>query len=582
MSYMDNLKYSDIENKRLNNIEKNYKRLMENYTPVNAIKYCEYLRNKDKHELVNNFECLYTVPAKGAWDIVDALFEELFIDKDYTTIDRLHESIQDYKQLCLENNQVSSMEYIDKTINLVKESYKPVLTNENMVSYIMESFIPTDDESLNESVKSYVESTVNALFPDGIDDNTIMENLSTMETIDNKVRKLAESYIATKETFKTPVYTTEDRDMGIRRLISGVPIGNLTKALRETTFKGDQDLANDIIDAAEIDHNKIIHSNKYEPELYNDLEDKVDSLIDLVKSSVHDKDDNITDELEEYKKTIESIIIDANKNKTSYNIWKENGEELLDSEDDTDEDVSDNDIIEAIDDLADMIEEDDVLLERVILEYQAHRKNLIDKYEVTKETIYPVLKSLDKIQTVLEDTGRNSLAGKVGRMKEKVARQVVSGARKTRDALEHGAVASQKAAEHVNNFVSSTVQKILDAPYKEKREEILKGGYKVKLTNLVKDGIRHGIAFAINPVLGAISVLSKVANDASVDMRVRREILQDLKMELKMVEEKIEDARSDGNKKEKYQLMRTKQKLENEIVRIENRIESRGTAERPE
>ena len=582
MSYMDNLKYSDIENKRLNNIEKNYKRLMENYTPVNAIKYCEYLRNKDKHELVNNFECLYTVPAKGAWDIVDALFEELFIDKDYTTIDRLHESIQDYKQLCLENNQVSSMEYIDKTINLVTESYKPVLTNENMVSYIMESFIPTNDESLNESVKSYVESTVNALFPDGIDDNTIMENLSTIETIDNKVRKLAESYIATKETFKTPVYTTEDRDMGIRRLISGVPIGNLTKALRETTFKGDQDLANDIIDAAEIDHNKIIHSNKYEPELYNDLEDKVDSLIDLVKSSVHDKDDNITDELEEYKKTIESIIIDANKNKTSYNIWKENGEELLDSEDDTDEDVSDNDIIEAIDDLADMIEEDDVLLERVILEYQAHRKNLIDKYEVTKETIYPVLKSLDKIQTVLEDTGRNSLAGKVGRMKEKVARQVVSGARKTRDALEHGAVAAQKAAEHVNNFVSSTVQKILDAPYKEKREEILKGGYKVKLTNLVKDGIRHGIAFAINPVLGAISVLSKVANDASVDMRVRREILQDLKMELKMVEEKIEDARSDGNKKEKYQLMRTKQKLENEIVRIENRIESRGTAERPE
>ena len=582
MSYMDNLKYSDIENKRLNNIEKNYKRLMENYTPVNAIKYCEYLRNKDKHELVNNFECLYTVPSKAAWDIVDALFDELFIDKDYTTIDRLHESIQDYKQLCLENNQVSSMEYIDRTINLVKESYKPVLTNENMVSYIMESFIPTNDESLNESVKSYVESTVNALFPDGIDDNTIMENLSTIETIDNKVRKLAESYIATKETFKTPVYTTEDRDMGIRRLISGVPIGNLTKALRETTFKGDQDLANDIIDAAEIDHNKIIHSNKYEPELYNDLEDKVDSLIDLVKSSVHDKDDNITDELEEYKKTIESIIIDANKNKTSYNIWKENGEELLDSEDDTDEDVSDNDIIEAIDDLADMIEEDDVLLERVILEYQAHRKNLIDKYEVTKETIYPILKSLDKIQSIYEDTGRNSLAGKVGRMKEKVARQVVSGARKTRDALEHGAIASQKAAEHVNNFASSTVQKILDAPYKEKREEILKGGYKVKLTNLVKDGIRHGIAFAINPVLGAISVLSKVANDAAVDMRVRREILQDLKMELKMVEEKIEDARSDGNKKEKYQLMRTKQKLENEITRIENRIESRGTAERPE
>jgi len=582
MSYMDNLKYSDIENKRLNNIEKNYKRLMENYTPVNAIKYCDYLRNKDKHELVNSFECLYTVPTKAAWDIVDALFEELFIDKDYTTIDRLYESIQDYKQLCLDNNQVSTMEYIDKTINLVQESYKPVLTNENMVSYIMESFIPTDDESLNSAVKSYVESTVDALFSEGIDENTLMERLDTIETVDNKVRKLAEAYQEpVKETFSTPAYTNEDRDNGIRKMISNVSIGKLTKVLRETTFKGDQDLANSIIDAAEADHNKIIHSNKYEPALYNDLEDKVDSLIDLVKSSIHDKDDNITDELEEYKKTIESIIIDANMKKTSYNIWKENGEELLDSEEDTEE-VDDRDIIEAIDDLVDMIEEDDIILERAILEYQSHRKNLIDKYEVTKETIYPVLKSLDKIQSIYEDTGRNSLAGKIGRMKEKVARQVVSGARKTRDALEHGAIASKKAADHVNNFVSSTVQKILDAPYKEKREEILKGGYKVKLTNLVKDGIRHGIAFAINPVLGAISVLSKVAGDASVDMRVRREILQDLKMELKMVEEKIEDARSDGNKKEKYQLMRTKQKLENEIVRIENRIESRGTDERPE
>ena len=581
---MNNLKYSDIENRRLNNIEKNYKRLIENFTPVNAIKYCEYLKTKDKHELVNNFECVYTVPAKGAWDVVNALFEELFIDKDYSTIDRLYESIQEYKQLCLDNNQVSSMDYINDAINYVQESYKPLLTNKNLVSYIMESFNPTDDEELNEKVKDYVESTVDVLFPEEIDDNEFEEKLASIESFDVEQRKMVAEFVEpVKKTFTNPIYTNQDRDMSIKRLISEVSIGKLTKLLRETTFKGDNDLANDIIDSAEIDHNRIIHSNKYEPALYNDLEDKVDSLIELIDNSKNDTEDTVVDELEKYKKTIESIIIDANMGKTSYNIWKENSDELLDlDDDDCEEECSDEDIINSIDDFADMLEDEDILIEKAITEYQIHRANLIKEYKVTKETIYPVLKSLDRIQYLYEESGRKSLAGQFGRMKEKMARQFVSNARKTRDALEHGVIASKKAAEHINNFVSSTIQKILDSPYKEKREEILKGGYKVKLTNFIKDGIRHGVAFAINPVLGAISVLSKVASDATVDMKVRKEILQELKNEVKMVDEKLEDARSDGNKKEKYQLMRTRQRLESEIERIENHIESRGTTERPE
>lgn len=50
--------------------------------------------------------------------------------------------------------------------------------------------------------------------------------------------------------------------------------------------------------------------------------------------------------------------------------------------------------------------------------------------------------------------------------------------------------------------------------------------------------------------------------------RAKERVIQELELELKMCREKIEDARSDGNRKAKYQLMRLEAQIEKEITRI--------------
>ena len=50
--------------------------------------------------------------------------------------------------------------------------------------------------------------------------------------------------------------------------------------------------------------------------------------------------------------------------------------------------------------------------------------------------------------------------------------------------------------------------------------------------------------------------------------KARNRVIQELELELKMTREKIEDARSAGNVKAKYELMRVENKIESEIMRI--------------
>ena len=187
MSYIDNLKYSDIAKARLTNIEYNYKRLMENYSPINALKFCEYLRKKDKYDLVNNFECVYTVPSKSAWLIIEALIDELFIDKDYSSINKIQESIADYKQLCLDNNQVSTMEYIDESLKKIKESFEKITTEENTVSRVMKMYQPSNNEVIDNAVKTLVESEVYILLNE--DSEEFADRLSKIEDSEKKLEK---------------------------------------------------------------------------------------------------------------------------------------------------------------------------------------------------------------------------------------------------------------------------------------------------------------------------------------------------------------------------------------------------------
>ena len=64
---------------------------------------------------------------------------------------------------------------------------------------------------------------------------------------------------------------------------------------------------------------------------------------------------------------------------------------------------------------------------------------------------------------------------------------------------------------------------------------------------------------------GVISDLSKRTEE-----REKKRILLDLETELKITREKIEDAKGDNAKQQKYELMRIEATLEKEITRIKH------------
>ena len=52
------------------------------------------------------------------------------------------------------------------------------------------------------------------------------------------------------------------------------------------------------------------------------------------------------------------------------------------------------------------------------------------------------------------------------------------------------------------------------------------------------------------------------------DRRIRNELHRELRTNIKVCEAKIQDAESEGNKQEKYRLIRIKDQLENELNRV--------------
>lgn len=148
-----------------------------------------------------------------------------------------------------------------------------------------------------------------------------------------------------------------------------------------------------------------------------------------------------------------------------------------------------------------------------------------------------------------------------------------------------------KSVEPLTNLFNNTINKIKEDERKDRTEKIVTGNYHFKLSSLLRKTIitlgtyaagtgavgvaKKAVVFGIkglthlkHPVLLAIGLLTARAVDKKLERKERKKILTELEMELKMTREKIEDAKSDGNKEAKYELMRIENKLEKDIERI--------------
>jgi hypothetical protein len=86
--------------------------------------------------------------------------------------------------------------------------------------------------------------------------------------------------------------------------------------------------------------------------------------------------------------------------------------------------------------------------------------------------------------------------------------------------------------------------------------------------------VAAGTVIKGHPLIGIpvtiIGLLGARALSKSTEVREKRRIMLDLETELKITREKIEDAKGDNAKEQKYQLMRIEAQLEKEIFRIKH------------
>ena len=143
---------------------------------------------------------------------------------------------------------------------------------------------------------------------------------------------------------------------------------------------------------------------------------------------------------------------------------------------------------------------------------------------------------------------------------------MAKGERTAQDARNAGKAVA-KVPMSVTNSLKKTVSDWDEMDDNRRKAYIIQPGTRKKYFKALKIAIMHGMAFAINPLLNIVLLICHKFS-ASKDVRIRNELRKELEAEIRVTEEKIEDAKSAGDNQQKYKLMRIKEKLDAELVRV--------------
>ena len=131
----------------------------------------------------------------------------------------------------------------------------------------------------------------------------------------------------------------------------------------------------------------------------------------------------------------------------------------------------------------------------------------------------------------------------------------------------------KNAEEKVDSQLTKAAKGIQKAIEGDPQTEIIEGKNYTVMGVLKK--ILHTVGlFSFGKVKGIIFLVVRYALRKKTRDSERRKICLELETELELINEKIEDARSDGNREAKYAMMRTKRELQNALTRVEYGLEA--------
>jgi len=131
----------------------------------------------------------------------------------------------------------------------------------------------------------------------------------------------------------------------------------------------------------------------------------------------------------------------------------------------------------------------------------------------------------------------------------------------------------KNAEEKIDAQISNAVDEMKKVLVGNVKTEIIEGK-RLSVIGLLKKVLGTVGLFAVGPIKALCVLLVKYALKKSTTVSEKRKIIMDLEAEIEMINEKIEDARSEGNKAAKYRMMRTRTELQNALARIKYGLEA--------
>lgn len=231
------------------------------------------------------------------------------------------------------------------------------------------------------------------------------------------------------------------------------------------------------------------------------------------------------------------------------------------------------------------------------------------------ESFSKIIEVSEQYSILVEDklqSGRPNSLGRASQKMSSVSRTIGLGVDKTARNVDRVTSAVDRALQPAINAINRVVNDYKKKDKDVREKEIISGQYQFRLARVIKLGIATIIGFNFGkktllktvgkgikysaklggaiastggsskvtrkalglfgsltgPLFAAIALYTAVALDKKIERRQREKILADLEMELKICEEKLEDAKSEGEREKKYELMRIKNRLEKDINRI--------------
>lgn len=136
-----------------------------------------------------------------------------------------------------------------------------------------------------------------------------------------------------------------------------------------------------------------------------------------------------------------------------------------------------------------------------------------------------------------------------------------------RQKLKNAAKAITKGPKGVLDSVKNFVKKVDEMDDNRRKEFLLKPGFRKEIFHKFKIALIYGGAATASLAYVPVAMVARHYSKLK-STRMRNELARELETEINVCNEKISDASAKGDEKEKYRLMRIKDKLESDRLRV--------------